>query len=99
MFVSHLCYIREVRYEREAVLVPAADVRLEEDVILPYPFSTPPAAGSSQKLHNIFSSSSCSSSRTRVGYTEPINTLVFILFKKTMTKKNIQPVFSMTEMK
>lgn len=34
MFVSHLCYIREVRYEREAVLVPAADVRLEEDVYL-----------------------------------------------------------------
>ncbi len=34
MFVSHLRYIREIRYEGEAVHLPAADVRLEEDVYL-----------------------------------------------------------------
>ncbi len=33
-FVTHLRYIREVRYEGEAVHLPAADVRLEEDVYL-----------------------------------------------------------------
>lgn len=34
MFVSHLRDVRQVRYEGEAVHLPAADVRLEEDVYL-----------------------------------------------------------------